>query len=842
MSGNDRQGQNYRKTRASLLRPWLLCSTACLILAWASPASAVDALATPTGGQVVAGQGSFSGRTGSLTVNQQSNRAVFQWNSFDVGSKAKVEFKQPSATSVAVNRVTGSGQEGSQILGSLKSNGRIFILDPNGVMFGKTAKVDVGGIIASTGDINTAAFMADNRTIDITNAAQGSVVNLGAISVKSGGLAAFVAPHVVNAGVITANAGSVALGAGRAATVDLYGDQLISLTVNEEVAGALASNTGKIQADGGRVQLTARAAAGIVDDVVNMSGTIRAQTVKQVGGRIILDGGSRGKVKVSGKIDATATAAKTSGGYVHATGYSVTLDGASIDASGAQNGGTVYLGGGVQGAYAGFAASGFTTVSANSVVNANSTGSGKGGTVVVWGSEQSEFYGRINARGGAKSGDGGFVEVSTGEGVVFEGLVDTTAKKGLTGTLLIDPATVTIGNAASSPDGSYLNAQAIADTLSLTHVNVLADNDIIVDEDINLSSGVFGPTAFNLTLTSQLIDIIGNIVLGNGRMFLNAPTLNLNGQITNTAGALLGSSRVTGQATTVNVVSSGASIQQAMDVSSTTAPVTVNVGAGNYYENLVINKRVTLRGDAGTPTVDGPGGLAPVLAGTLAGGNILTVNSSNVVIEGLIFDSAVSTGGTSAAAVVGSGSNVTVAHNLFDGFTPAGLAVAGANAHHNVFNAPAPTPTPTPEPTPTPTPEPTPTPTPEPTPTPTPEPTPTPTPEPTPTPTPEPTPTPTPEPTPTPTPEPTPTPTPEPTPTPTPEDDCEGHDHDHGNGHHDHGNGHGYGHDEGGNNGHGNGNGNNGNGHAYGHDNGHNPHGVVAAVINAIVNILKHFS
>jgi fibronectin-binding autotransporter adhesin len=573
------------------------------------PADAASAT-VPQGGTVIAGQATFAYGNNSLTVNQTSTRTVIDWSSFNVGAKSTATFIQPTASSIAVNEVTGT--DPATILGTLKSNGQVFILDPNGVLFGKTAKVDVGGLVASTGQIDHSAFMSGGSTLDITGMTTGTVENDGLISVKAGGLAAFVAPRVVNAGTIQANVSTVALGSGSAVTLDLYGDQLVTLKVNGAVANALVQNSGKIIADGGKVQLTAMAAQGVVNSVVNMSGIIQARTVKQQGGRIVLEGGTTGSVSVSGKIDASGTTRGTAGGYVEVTGDNVSLNGASIDASGMAGGGDVYIGGGLHGDIGDISPASVTYVSSDSSINVSDTNSGDGGTAVIWGSQSTGFYGTVDAEGGRNGGNGGFVEVSTGKGVVFAGIVNTEAAKGTMGELLIDPASVTISNAAASPDGSVLNAANMANTLDFTNVAVSATNNIDIGDNINLSVGSFGPTAGSLSLTAPTINFTHNVVFGSGNISFNAPVVNVSGEATAASGALLGAGRVNGTGTTINVLGNTASLQQAMDLSSSSSPVTVNVASGIYQGNLTVSKDVTLVGNVGSGAA-GAGATAPTL-------------------------------------------------------------------------------------------------------------------------------------------------------------------------------------------------------------------------------------
>ena len=271
-----------RRCRTMLM---LSCGPLALVAAQPAAAQAVDAL--PTGGTVVAGTATIGTPSPSarLDVDQTSNRAIFEWSSFDIGQHAEVAFAQPSASAIAVNRVTG-GTAPSQIAGKLTANGIVAVLNANGVLFAGTADVNVGGLIASTGDIENAAFMAGGN-LAITGATRGEiVVSAGAgITVGNAGLAAFVAPSVRNSGTITATAGRVQLGAGTAFTLDLAGDGLLQIGVGAN--SPLVENHGSIFASGGQIQMSARQASAIVEQTIR-TGILPVGSARLDGQAIVL--------------------------------------------------------------------------------------------------------------------------------------------------------------------------------------------------------------------------------------------------------------------------------------------------------------------------------------------------------------------------------------------------------------------------------------------------------------------------------------------------------------------------------------------------------------------------
>jgi filamentous hemagglutinin family protein len=228
--------------------------------------------AGPNGATVVGGSASVQGAgTSSVTVNQSSQNAVINWQTFNIGAGETTTFNQPNSSSIALNRVIG-GLGPSLINGTLTANGRVFIVNGDGVLIGRGATINAAGFLATTNDINNNDFMNGNYNFSIPGNPNASIVNLGRITATGGGFAALVAPGVRNSGTITARLGTVSLAASNSFTLDLYGDQLITLAVNDQIASSvidvatektlksLVSNTGKIEANGGRVELTAAAA------------------------------------------------------------------------------------------------------------------------------------------------------------------------------------------------------------------------------------------------------------------------------------------------------------------------------------------------------------------------------------------------------------------------------------------------------------------------------------------------------------------------------------------------------------------------------------------------------
>ena len=212
--------------------------------------------ALPTDGAVSAGNASIVSGAGTTTITQSSQNVAINWQSFSIGAAEAVRFVQPNSSSVALNRVLGS--DPSNILGSLSANGKVFQVNPNGILFAKGASVNVGGLVASTRGISDSDFMAGNY--NFTGTGNGTVVNQGTIN-ADGGYVALLGASVSNEGVISARLGTVVLAAGNAFTLDMAGDGLLNVAVNQGAMNALVANGGLIQADGGQVLLTAMSAS-----------------------------------------------------------------------------------------------------------------------------------------------------------------------------------------------------------------------------------------------------------------------------------------------------------------------------------------------------------------------------------------------------------------------------------------------------------------------------------------------------------------------------------------------------------------------------------------------------
>lgn len=288
--------------------------SACVMLTFGAVAHAL-----PTGGVVAAGGATISSTADTTTINQSTANAIINWQSFGIAAGQTTQFIQPSSSAVALNRVVGA--DPSVIMGNLTSNGKVFLLNPNGILFGAGSSVNVGGLVASTMNLSDANFLAGNYAF--TDAGSGSVVNQGTINAADGGYVALLGKTVINQGVIVAKLGTVALAAGNAVTLDMAGDGLLNVSVSQGAVNALVDNGGLIRTDGGRALLTAQAAGNLLHTVVNNTGVIQAQTIGVREGTIMLLGDMEtGTMNVGGTLDVSAPTGGN-GGFIETSAAKV---------------------------------------------------------------------------------------------------------------------------------------------------------------------------------------------------------------------------------------------------------------------------------------------------------------------------------------------------------------------------------------------------------------------------------------------------------------------------------------------------------------------------------------
>jgi filamentous hemagglutinin family protein len=481
--------------RSRLSAPRLGAIAAALLLPAPALPQAPDA--RPQGGQVVAGQARISQTPARTQIDQSSQRAVVEWQRFDVGAQHQVDVRQPNAGAWSLQRVTGA--DPSAIAGRITSNGGVALVNPAGVMFHQGAQVDVAALIATTSDITNQNFMAGRMAFDGAPRPGARVENRGTITVREQGLAALVGPAVANSGTIRARLGRVALAGGAEAfALDLAGDGLLSLDVTRQVAAtpgggaALVTNTGRIEAEGGQVLLSATAASGLLETLVLAGGDIAAARVD-----LNAQGGG---LRIEGQV--AAQAAQGASLAATATGEVRVAAGAALRASGA--GGRATIGAGPNsriGAPERLAGSAVVERGARVVAD------GPGGRVILHSAGRTAHHGTLSA-----AGAGGAVEVSSRGALAVDGAM-------LAEQVLIDPVTLRIVAALSgSSEPAEVTAAAInATTGALT---LQAEASIVVAAPVNK---LLGPLTLHTTnanaapgegiLIAQPMQVAGDLTL-----------------------------------------------------------------------------------------------------------------------------------------------------------------------------------------------------------------------------------------------------------------------------------------------------------------------------------------
>ena len=648
------------------LRQALLATTC---LAVVGPALVPAASAAPSGLSVGSGQISVSNPNATTTLVQQgSNKAVLNWNSFSIAHGESVVFQQPNASSIALNRVTGG--QASSIMGRLTANGHVWLVNPNGILFGSTAAVNVASLIATTSDIRDSDFLGGNYSFGTASPnPNAGVVNQGVIQAATGGTVVLSGGYVRNDGLIQANLGSVVMAGAKTFSVDFAGDKLLSFAVTNPVdqlpldangkpVTALVSNTGTVAADGGHVMLTAHAVKGILDNVINTTGIVEANTAAMVNGTVVLDAGDGG-VTVGGQVSATGLNPGETGGTVKVLAGAVTVaSGATINTSGDAGGGSVVIGGDFHGA--GPDANAWTTeVQQGATITADAVTSGNGGGVAVWADGYTAFNGTISARGGTDGGNGGFVETSGKQGLsVQTGSVNTLAPNGQAGTWLLDPTNIVVSNTGSNvstlPDSSNGGTNNTDAFSGADGTGVSAGTDTIA------TSAITTAAASNSTV---LLQATNNITFNNAVSISTGASLtaqaggniSVNANISTTTGLLKLSANDSGGTPTG---SGGISIASGASLTTTTGTLQllVNGGTGSIVDSNTGGGSLKTTGGAVHLTTNGSGNIS--LSGAINTIGALGVNGGAVVISA---GGNVSIGGGETFSTAGSGNTTSSA-------------------------------------------------------------------------------------------------------------------------------------------------------------------------------------
>jgi filamentous hemagglutinin family protein len=534
---------------------------------------AIDSTELPSGGQVQYGDSSINIDENIMTIDQASDKSIIQWDSFNIGSDAVVNINQPSSSSALLNRVRSS--DPSQIFGSLNSNGQVFLINPNGVLFGRGASVNVGALITSTLSLSDQNFL--NDTWHFSNPGNGFLENRGSLT---GGLVALISPVIKNEGEILAKYDAALLASGDDVTLTFADSRFVSIAVNKNTLKSFISNYGSITANQGLVLLKASAAQTLIDQMINSpngadnlisvngvprlissSGAIKAASIE-------INAGANGMIDISGFLDVSSDIGH--GGRITLTGHEVSLFDANINATGYLNGGEVLVGGDWQGSGDLFQAS-FTTFSKTSLINASSRFDGDGGKVVIWSdikNTKAKTYalGSIYANG-MGSGSGGMIETSGYYLDTSGASGSASSQSGKAGLWLFDPYDYTIGAAQATSietllnNGTSVNIQT-SNSASNGISGVLdATGDIFVNSSINANTD----SDASLTLTAD------------GSIYLSADIITDGAQIYNGDVIL---------STDISLTTSNAAVTFNNSIDGL-YDLTVNSGSGNINTNII---------------------------------------------------------------------------------------------------------------------------------------------------------------------------------------------------------------------------------------------------------------
>ena len=493
--------------------------------------------ANPDGAQVVSGQVSIDTATPGVTTVTNSSNAIINWQNFSIAQNELTQFIQQNGQSAVLNRIIG--QNPSEILGQLTSNGKVFLINPNGIVFGAGSVINTQGLIASSLNLSDQDFLSGNYHF-MAGSSAGNILNEGIIRAGKDGNIILIAPQIENNGIIKSDGGSITLAAGQELTItnldnpdirfqiQAPSDSVLNLGKLLSEGGAInvfagtITHSGEINADSvqidkqGHIQLVAQG------DITLASGsTISANNSQGDAGTIHIDS-KTGTTLAYGTIEAQATQTGSStqlttgkGGTIELLGERVgVLDQARIDASGENGGGQVLIGGDYQGKNSDVHNAKAAYVGKDTTIKADAKTNGDGGKVIVWSEDTTRVYGNISAKGGANSGNGGFVETSGHNYLDFQGLVDTRAPHGTDGTLLLDPSDIAIENSTDSFGGGSFNTGIFSGATA---------NSVLTWATINAQSGSLSIQTSNATSGNGDINInAGGTVTGPSTLTLLA--------------------------------------------------------------------------------------------------------------------------------------------------------------------------------------------------------------------------------------------------------------------------------------------------------------------------------
>jgi len=286
----------------------------------------------PNGNVTIAGDISISSDTQTMTIDQQSDQAIIEWNSFNIGENNTVTFQQPSSSASALNRVISGNP--TTLAGALNANGKVFVVNENGVYFTPTSTINAHSFAASTLSLSNDNFLNNIFSFNSSNQSSlQSVINKGSITTLDGGFTALLGGGINNEGTINANLGKVGLGAGKEITLDLSGDKFLQVAVPLDTATTVVDNEGNTldslishsgTTNANTIELDVGSVKNILSRTVNIPGSMVASSAEQKNGKIILSGG--GTTTINGSLQAKSK------GEITITGDHLSLNG-TLDVS-----------------------------------------------------------------------------------------------------------------------------------------------------------------------------------------------------------------------------------------------------------------------------------------------------------------------------------------------------------------------------------------------------------------------------------------------------------------------------------------------------------------------------
>ena len=549
-----------------------------------------DNLTLPTDPVIAAGDINITSARGQMQINQASQSGIINWQSFSIGRDASVNFQQPSANAITLNRVTGGSP--SSIFGQMSANGNIFLVNPSGILFGRGSMVDVGLIVASVSDITDQNFLSGHY--EFTRNSDQPITNQGSIK---GEAVALIGPDVRNEGTIVATLGDVALVSGRKVTVALDPNRKLSIAVDESSLAAYIENSGDMKAESGTVILKARSSQDLVDQTINMpqsanafvteNGVVRlfSTTGQNNAKTVVVDAGPGGASFINGTIDVSSL--QDVGGQITLTGKEVTLGSLSrLKAQGLSGGGKILVGGDWQGSHGVFQST-YNTIHQGAVLDASASGFGNGGTIVAWSDithplSITRAYGNFKADAGILGGNGGMIETSGHRLLTDDIMVSAASPFGNGGEWLLDPYDVTISTASNS--GTSFTSGTDFTALETSVINVSNINSALNSgTNVSISTGSPGSlTAGTITVSSSILKSAGGaatLTLTGAKVILGSTT-----GYSITASADVGPLSVTLNVSPYNMGSSPSLTSYAdMDLNGGTFTVSNNIYSSHYY-------------------------------------------------------------------------------------------------------------------------------------------------------------------------------------------------------------------------------------------------------------------